>query len=275
MSRVNEDLLSGIVPNLEHRSITCAYKSNESDKPFLNQSPWALPGACIKALLLCQWSSLLLCKPPQVAKPRGSRVAPIQPEEWSDLPLAAAGPADSLKQSRGICVLKSWDQRCSLGWEESNTGPFLESHREAQTVSGRGWGEGSKCGSRQWCGRAVENDGFKFLVMSHVEALLFLSKKRKQVNCDFLSGSDDGMLCGEFTGPLWSAHTHWAYWMGSMFQLSFHSLLLSCGNSGYMVRWSAQGCIRARLPVGSSALNANWKKLALLDQYGKVPQNGK
>lgn len=64
-------------------------------------------------------------------------------------------------------------------------------------------------------------------------------------------------LWGEFTWLVWPAHTHWPYWIVPVFQPSSSSLPLSRIDPGDMVRWSAQGCIRALLLVGSSVLESH------------------
>lgn len=81
-------------------------------------------------------SSLLLWRPPQVSKPRGSTVAPMQPEEWTDLP-PEADPADSTKH-RGTCVVKSWDQRCSLAQDDGNADVYGAQQRSEGEFGERG-----------------------------------------------------------------------------------------------------------------------------------------
>lgn len=71
------------------------------------------------------------------------------------------------------CVANSSDQGCVMGGEKWQCWPVCGAKQSIISVSVRGWGEGSKCGSSQGGGRAAENDGFKFLVMSHVEAGMF------------------------------------------------------------------------------------------------------
>lgn len=94
-------------------------------------------------------SSLLLWRPPQVSKPRGSTVAPMQPEEWTDLP-PEADPADSMKHS-GTCVVKSLDQRCSLARDDGNAGLFMEPSREARERLGRGEQKWEQAVRRKGC----------------------------------------------------------------------------------------------------------------------------
>lgn len=94
--------------------------------------------------------------------------------------------------------------------------------------------------------RATANDGFKFLVMSYVEALLFISIKRKQVSCELLRWASNldcsAPTCLIHTGP------------GNCFHVSSHSPVASCGNSGKLEKGSAQGYIKAWLLVSRSKL---------------------
>lgn len=182
----------------------------------------------------------------------------------------------SVRTRWGAACVASWGPEVQFGQRGLYCWAFLEPSWEAQSSSGRG----SKRGSRQSGGRAAENNGFRFLVMSHLEALLFLSKKRKTETREFtVTVCGDGLLCGEFTCR-YGLDIHWAYWFFFFF-LCLTSLPTTPPRLWLMktveVWWSDQcgvtqenGCWWADL-----LYNSDWKKLAVLNRCGVVPQKSK
>lgn len=124
-------------------------------------------------------------------------------------------------------------------------------------------GKGNKRESRQSNGRAAGNNGFRFLLMSHLETLLFPNK----------SNREESAVMDCFMGFTYSrsAKKHWSFWIVSVFNSLQNYLSLTYGIKENVQRgWeSAPGCATIWLPLGSSAPKANWKKLLVSDQYGK------